>query len=341
MTSLDDHLPTATGEPERPAKGRLPVVVLLVDDQAIIAEAIRRALAQDADISFHYCGDARQAVASARSIRPTVILQDLVLPGIDGLTLVKAYRGEPELADTPIIVLSTREEASTKSAAFSNGANDYLVKVPDTIELVARLRYHSRLYHAMRDRDEAYRALRASEQRLQEANRVLQRINQSDGLTGLANRRYFDEYLSVEWDKAKASRRECALLMIDVDHFKTFNDTQGHLAGDEALKKVAQAIRSGCTGTLDLPARYGGEEFAAVLPGLTLGGARLAAERIRLAVLALNVPHPASTTAPMLTVSMGVASLVPRQHDDPDALIARADGCLYEAKRSGRNRACA
>ena len=131
------------------------------------------------------------------ALAPTVILQDLVLPNIDGLDLLRTYRAEPRLADTPVLVLSTREEPSTKSAAFSTGANDYLVKLPDSIELVARIRYHSTLFEVMRQRDAAFQALRDSEQQLMASNAALRRLTQSDGLTGLANRRYFDEYLDT------------------------------------------------------------------------------------------------------------------------------------------------
>ncbi|WP_073653626.1 diguanylate cyclase [Pseudomonas aeruginosa] len=133
------------------------VMVLLVDDQAMIGEAVRRSLASEAGIDFHFCSDPQQAVAVANQIKPTVILQDLVMPGVDGLTLLAAYRGNPATRDIPIIVLSTKEEPTVKSAAFAAGANDYLVKLPDAIELVARIRYHSRSYIALQQRDEALR----------------------------------------------------------------------------------------------------------------------------------------------------------------------------------------
>ncbi len=140
--------------------------VLLVDDQALIGEAVRRMLAPEADIRFRYCNDPAQAIPLAKAWRPTVILQDLVMPEIDGLTLVKYYRAEPALRDTPLIVLSAREEAVTKAEAFAAGAHDYLVKLPDRIELVARLRHHSQGFIARQQRNEAYRALEASQKAL-------------------------------------------------------------------------------------------------------------------------------------------------------------------------------
>lgn len=145
---------------------RYAIKVLLVDDQAMIGEAVRRMLAPEADISFLYCGDPANALKMAREQAPTVILQDLVMPEIDGLTLVKFYRADPALRDTPLIVLSTKEEPATKAEAFALGANDYLVKLPDRIELVARIRHHSRGYINLLERNEAYRALLASQKAL-------------------------------------------------------------------------------------------------------------------------------------------------------------------------------
>ena len=142
------------------------VMVLLVDDQAMVCEAVRRALVNQPDIDFHYCADARDAITVANQIKPTVILQDLVMPGIDGLTLVNQYRTNPGTRDTPIIVLSTNENPQVKGQAFALGANDYLVKLPDKIELIARIRYHSRAFLNVLQRDAAYRALRESQQRL-------------------------------------------------------------------------------------------------------------------------------------------------------------------------------
>jgi two-component system, chemotaxis family, response regulator WspR len=165
----DTALDAARAALQTPPAADVPVMVLLVDDQAIVAEAVRRALASEDGIDFHYCYQADEAMKAAIHTRPTVILQDLVMPGIDGLTLVQAYRANPAMRDVPIIVLSTKEEPAIKSAAFAAGANDYLVKLPDRIELVARIRYHSRSYVNLLQRDEAYRALRQSQQQLLEA----------------------------------------------------------------------------------------------------------------------------------------------------------------------------
>ncbi|WP_288374438.1 PleD family two-component system response regulator [uncultured Pseudomonas sp.] len=312
-------------------------MVLLVDDQAMIGEAVRRGLSHEENIDFHFCADPHQAVAQAMRIKPTVILQDLIMPGLDGLTLVREYRNNPATQDIPIIVLSTKEDPLVKSAAFAAGANDYLVKLPDTIELVARIRYHSRSYLTLLQRDEAYRALRVSQQQLLDTNLMLQRLMNSDGLTGLSNRRHFDEYLELEWRRAMREQQQLSLLMIDVDYFKAYNDGFGHLAGDEALRQVAEAIRGSCSRPSDLPARYGGEEFALVLPNTSPGGARLIAEKLRQTVLALNIPHNAPQSDARLTVSIGLATQTPMVGSHCRQLISAADKGLYLAKNSGRN----
>ena len=219
-------------------------MVLLVDDQAMIGEAIRRALVGQANMEFHYCSDPGRAVEIAEKIRPTVILQDLVMPNIDGLALVRQYRRNPLTKDIPIIVLSTKEEAAIKSDAFAAGVNDYLVKLPDNVELIARIRYHSKGYLTQLQRDEAYRALRESQQALLERNIELARLTNVDGLTGLNNRRYFEEFAEIQWKLAIREKLWIFVLMIDVDDFKKYNDTYGHLAGDEVLRDVVIPLRN-------------------------------------------------------------------------------------------------
>lgn len=328
--------PTQSNDPVT-TPGDSAVMVLLVDDQPMIGEAVRRALADDPSIDFHFCSDPQQAIALAIQIKPTVILQDLVMPGADGLALVREYRANIATRDIPIIVLSTKEEPSVKSAAFSAGANDYLVKLPDAIELVARIRYHSRSYLALLQRDEAYRALRESQQQLLETNLVLQRLMNSDGLTGLSNRRHFDEYLEMEWRRAQREQTQLSILLIDVDFFKTYNDTFGHVQGDEALRQVASAIRAACSRSSDLPARYGGEEFVLVLPGTSPGGARLLAEKLRRSVQELGIAHELPQPGAPLTISIGTATLTPQVGQPYRQLIELADQALYNAKHGGRN----
>jgi two-component system chemotaxis family response regulator WspR len=314
------------------------IMVLLVDDQAMVGEAIRRALLKEENLDFHFCARAEEALEVAERTRPTVILQDLVMPGVDGLTLVRLYRQSPVLADVPIIVLSSKEDATIKRDAFAAGVNDYMVKLPDTIELVARIRYHSRSYINLLQRDAAYRALRESQQQLQKTNFELQRLTNTDGLTAIANRRYFDDYLGAEWRRARREQLQLSMLLIDVDFFKQYNDNYGHVAGDGVLKEVARALDRSNMRAADLNARFGGEEFAVILPATDLNGAVALGQRICEEIEHLQIAHAHSQASQWLTVSIGAACIVPRPEQTPNDLIEMADRRLYLAKQQGKNR---
>jgi diguanylate cyclase (GGDEF)-like protein len=174
--------------------------------------------------------------------------------------------------------------------------------------------------------------------RLSRQNRLLTAMAQVDALTGLGNRRYFDETLAAAWAACAASRSPLTLIMFDIDHFKKFNDSQGHQAGDECLRRVAAAVTSSTRDAPDKAARYGGEEFAVILPNTPPEGARVVAERIRKAIEASAIAHPAAGPPGVVTVSLGVATLIPRAPLTAAVLIEAADKCLYAAKRGGRNR---
>jgi two-component system chemotaxis family response regulator WspR len=313
------------------------ITVFLVDDQALIAEAVRRALAEE-DLDFHYCQDPTEAVKKALELEPTIILQDLVMPEIDGLTMVRFYRANPTLAQVPIIVLSTKEEPEIKSKAFEYGANDYLVKLPDKVELIARIRYHSKAYISQMERDEAFRALEKSQKELAAANKILEKLSSLDGLTGVPNRRRFDEVLKQEWQRAIRHSTSLSLVMLDIDFFKPYNDTYGHQGGDECLKRVAKALESTARRETDTIARYGGEEFAAILPETGSRGAREVAESLRAVVEEENIPHESSKVSDQVTISVGVATWLPERGSSPEDLLGAADEALYKSKETGRNR---
>jgi diguanylate cyclase (GGDEF)-like protein len=190
-----------------------------------------------------------------------------------------------------------------------------------------------------RAREEALERLVEERTRaLAEANLRLERLSSLDGLTGVANRRRFDEVLELEWRRASRSGAPVSLVMLDLDYFKDFNDAHGHLAGDERLRLVADALSSTVGRAGDLVARYGGEEFVVLLPGTTGRDAAALAERLRAAVEALKLPHDASPTSEVATLSAGVATAFPEERASPEALLAAADAALYRAKREGRNR---
>jgi two-component system chemotaxis family response regulator WspR len=315
-----------------------PLRVLLVDDQAMVGEAVRRSLSAEPNVEFCYCGDPASAVQVAENFKPTVILQDLVMPDVDGLTLVRAYRAHPPTADIPIIVLSTKEEPAVKRDAFANGANDYLIKLPDVVELIARIRHHSKAYVNQLQRDAAYRALHESQGELMRINAELQRLSNVDGLTGLGNRRYFDEYAAAQWKLALREQKSIAVLMIDVDDFKRYNDSYGHMAGDEVLKGVAAALKKSIERPTDLAARFGGEEFIVILPSTPFSALHELGERVRRSVEELGIPHKASTVGGHATISVGGAATLPRSEGCILQLIESADQALYAAKHAGKNR---
>ncbi len=312
-------------------------LVMLVDDQVIVAEALRRILEPEADIDLHYCSEPGEAVKMAEFIKPTVILLDLVMPDIDGKTLLRYMRANHRTNNIPIVVLSSKEDPALKAEAFAMGANDYLIKWPDSVELLARIRYHSLSYLHVLERDEAFRALRVSQRKLSESNLKLQELASRDGLTGLANRRYLDEFFEIEWRRALRDKHWISVLMIDIDFFKSYNDNYGHQAGDECLKKVALVMKQALKRPSDLLGRYGGEEFVVILPETSPEGALQVAERMVECVCELQLEHVYSDAAKCITVSTGVATTVPSRDSEPDQLIALADRALYDAKEGGRN----
>lgn len=316
-------------------------VVLLVDDQPIVGAAVKKMLVEEADIGFHFCDSADAALAVAEKVGPTTILQDLVMPKLDGYTMLQRYRENASTADIPVIVLSSKEDPRDKSEAFAKGASDYLVKLPDKIELIARIRAHSRSFLAQRERDAAFKALDAARRELEAKNAILERMSAIDGLTGIANRRRFDESLLSEWRRARRDHTCIGLVLIDVDFFKRYNDHYGHLSGDDCLRKVASALAGTIRRPADLVARYGGEEFVALLPQTDRDGILTVAESLRNSVESLAIAHEKSDARATVTISLGGALSMPQSSETDDAaqaLIKRADQALYDAKRGGRNR---
>ena len=264
--------------------------------------------------------------------RPDLILLDIVLPGMDGFEIARRIRASEQGGEwTPIIFLTSRARDQDIEDAINAGGDDYLIKPVSDVVLGAKVRAMQRLVQ-MRY------SLVVLSSRLDEANRELQRLSAVDGLTGIANRRSFDETLLREWRRCKRGEVSLALLVCDVDYFKQYNDAYGHQMGDDCLRKVAQSLANHARRPADLMARYGGEEFAAILPETDVGGGVQLAEAMRKAVESLSVAHCDSPISPFVTVSIGVATMGPGGVGSPEALLRAADMALYTAKRTGRNR---
>ncbi|MDD5296818.1 MAG: diguanylate cyclase [Rhodocyclaceae bacterium] len=264
--------------------------------------------------------------------RPDLVLLDVILPGLDGIEVARRIRDmEKESEWTPIIFLTSRARDQDIEEAVNAGGDDYLIKPVSEVVLGAKVRAMQRLVQ-MRY------SLVVLSSRLDEANRELQRLSSVDGLTGIPNRRNFDESLAREWRRCKRGNLPFTVLIADVDFFKQYNDAHGHQSGDCCLRAVAQALAEHVHRPGDLVARYGGEEFGAILPDTDLGGALGLAESMRHAVESLAIPHIASAISPFVTLSIGVASMRTGGEASPEALLRAADQALYAAKRGGRNR---
>jgi diguanylate cyclase (GGDEF)-like protein len=257
-----------------------------------------------------------------------LVLLDVVMPGMSGLEACS--RIKVVYPDLPVLVMTANNAAADIDAAFRAGADDYLNKPLRPLELVARVSMAVRLRSEAARREELLHKLRAS-------NQELERLSMLDGLTGLANRRRFDETLLKEWGRAARNREELAVVMIDLDSFKAFNDRHGHPAGDEALRQVAVVLRAEAGRSADFVARYGGEELVMLLPATSGPGAATVAERVRLGVEALSIATARGRGPARITVSLGVASARPAPQTEPGELVAAADRALYRAKREGKN----
>jgi len=266
-----------------------------------------------------------------------LVLADLVLPACCGLDLCRSIKNCPDTRDTPVVILLSG--TGYLGQTFEAGACDYIMKPFDPLEVVARVR------SVLRAKDQSDRR-RAREQQLETRNRELQAVNQEllqlslvDPVTGVANRRQFNEMIDRAWRSGARHQFEIALILMDIDFFKGYNDHLGHPAGDDCLRRVANELAAGLLRPDDFLARYGGEEFAVILPRTDLAGAEVVAERLRSNVESLGIQHPASPTG-CLTISQGLACAVPAPEFAPYSLIALADEALYEAKRCGRNQLC-
>jgi diguanylate cyclase (GGDEF)-like protein len=263
---------------------------------------------------------------------------DLTMPEIDGITAIRHIRAVPALRDIPIIVVTGRVEPENLKKAFDAGAMDYITKPMHEVELFARVRSALKLKQEIDQRKAREHELVQTMKQLETANQLLQRVSATDSLTGVANRRQLDSVLDLEWSRASRGRTWLSLLLVDIDHFKQYNDRYGHQAGDACLKTIAEILTSAVHRPEDLVARYGGEEFAVILPGTDLDGACLVAERLRARVESVEIAHAASTVSDHLTISVGVATMLPRRDDGAATLVAAADQALYQAKHEGRNR---
>lgn len=306
-TPVADLLDSTHGKPK----------LLLVDDQPINIQVMYRCFAGDYQVFMATSGE--QALGLCKSNPPDLILLDVVMPGLDGFEVCKGLKANPETQHIPVIFVTAHTDPAQETYGLSLGAVDFIAKPVNPDVVRARVKTHLTLKFQ---------------------SDLLRKLVFLDGLTGAFNRRYFDQQICTEWGRAARNNTPLSLILLDVDFFKRFNDSYGHQAGDDALRVVANALKTCLRRPADLVARYGGEEFACVLPETSYQDALAIADELERQVRALAIAHKSSTVADRVTISLGLATRVGSSDSEVQDLIALADNLLYQAKHSGRGRVC-
>ena len=289
--------------------------ILVIDDDRIALDLIM--LTFNATATVLTALNSENGLEIAVNEQPDLILLDTLIQDVDGHEICSQLKSMPETENIPIIILSNSNQVEDELAALDKGAIDFVTKPVEALILKARVANH---LFQKRDRDQ------------------LKLMSSIDALTEVANRRRFDEYLHLEWRRAVRSRYPISLLMIDIDYFKSYNDTYGHQKGDECLKAVAGEIKHHLRRPSDMVARYGGEEFSVILPETPSYSAFSLANRIWSGVGNLNIEHPGSARVGHLTISMGAATTIPDENQSISQFIEISDKNLYKSKSEGRNR---
>lgn len=309
--------------------------ILVVDDSRTQLVWLVQVLEREG-YAVSSAADGKEAIRKVRSDPPDLVLLDMILPDMDGLEVLRIVKARPENEFIPVIILSVKSDLDSKVAGLRIGADDFLAKPFAEAEILARCAAMLRIKHL--------------QERLHDMQRKLEEQSITDALTGLKNRRLFDERLHEEFRRAQRYGDYLSLIMIDLDHFKQVNDRFGHPAGDAVLREVGSLIRASIRDP-DICARYGGEEFAVILPKTHMSGALAVAERIwrEIGTKEYAVPPSAQTQATVeagapravqVTASVGIAFYPSKDINSGELLVRFADQALYEAKRAGRNTIC-
>lgn len=318
--------------------------ILIVDDSEDQLVVLKSILNEKGYNSIHLVSSAEEAfdflgMKDKKKNKPNIdlILMDIIMPKTNGIEACSRIKKEDSLKDTPIIMITANREEAQLQAAFQSGAIDYITKPINITELLARVRSALRLKMETDSRKERERELTEMAEQLDAANKKLTRMSYQDGLTGVPNRRYFEEFFAREWKNAIRLNSLLSLIMFDIDCFKAYNDTYGHLNGDDCLKKIAKTLEKDLKRPRDFLCRYGGEEFIAVLPDTDKKGALFVAKRFLKEINKLKIVHKNSTVSKNVTISVGVVTINPDRKTKPTSFINKVDKALYEAKQSGRN----
>jgi len=311
------------------------VKILLIEPIQAELQSLTDALGQLGFDDYRHCASAQEVKALSESFQ--IILLSLQISDAGGLDLCRWLRNNSVGMHAAILVMSSTEDSSWILPSFNHGASDFLRKPVDPVELQARILAAINLRGEIARRENRERELTEMMALLKSLNENLETLSTNDALTGIANRRRFDEYLEEEWRRARRQDQEMGLIMGDIDFFKKINDKYGHPFGDEVLHDVGQCLARQVRRPGDLIARYGGEEFAMVLSSTGKEGARDVAERLRTAVETLELHQGKADQLVQITMSFGVSSARPKQLENSKILLAAADSALYQAKKKGRN----
>lgn len=324
-----------------------PPLILVADDDKTIRHLLREAIEKQG-YRVVEVSNGQQCLDAYITVKPDLVLLDALMPVMDGFTCCQqilqitkknltlalanfdtdSYMGNTVISKlwerTPILMITSLNDPESVNRAFDAGASDYVTKPIHWAVLRHRIR-------RLLQQAQLYKQLEAS-------NQALQHLANIDGLTGVANRRQFDQYLNVEWLNLLGDRLPLSLILCDIDFFKLYNDEYGHPAGDICLQKVAAILSRTAQKNQDLVARYGGEEFAVIMPNTHPSGAVHVAALMQAGVRELEIDHIQSTVSKHVTLSLGVATTIPNSNSSPLRLIEVADKALYQAKAQGRNR---
>lgn len=298
-------------------------VILIIDDDNFVQMQLRLYLEREG-YDIITAKNAEEGLISFNKNQPDLILLDAIMPGMNGFDCCAKITAMPEAIYTPVLMITGLDDQHSVDQAFEAGAVDYVTKPIHWAVLrqrVKRLLQQARL-----------------QKQFETTNRILQEMVAIDGLTKVANRRRFDEYLQQEWLRLAREFQPLSLILVDVDYFKAYNDHYGHLAGDTCLQQVAASINCSAKRPADLVARYGGEEFAVILPNTPADGAIAVAEELHANIKSLGILHEFSSVSDYITISSGVATVIPNHEIDMQLLMGTADNALYQSKREGRNR---
>lgn len=291
--------------------------LLVVDDQPINIQVMYQAFAGDYQVFMATSGE--QALGICKNNPPDLILLDVVMPGMDGFEVCKRLKADDATNHIPVIFVTAHTDAAQETHGLSVGAVDFIAKPVNPDVVRARVKTHLTLKFQ---------------------SDLLRKLVFLDGLSGVFNRRYFDQQIAMEWARSARNNLPLSLILLDVDHFKFYNDRYGHQAGDDALREIAQTLKSCLRRPADLVARYGGEEFACILPETSYDDALAIANDLERRVREKAIPHESSTVERVITISVGLATREGNADGDSAAIIGLADHMLYQAKNSGRARVC-